>query len=198
MFKPNTLLILGAGACVEVGMPTGMTLAEKIANLCSRTQRPGEQLFDDLQAAVRDGTEMNRLLGAANVIRAGVRQTKSIDRFIDKHDDNQDVRNVGKITIVRAIQMAEQHVRDTKYFPGTMHGTAFSFFDNSWFVPFVRAAGQDIPKRDMKRIFEGLKIINFNYDRCLEEFLRHWRMHEYAIADGEAHALVETLDMLRP
>jgi len=65
-------------------------------------------------------------------------------------------------------------------------------------VPFVRAAGQDIAKRNLERIFEGVTIINFNYDRCLEEFLRHWLMSEYAIRDYEAHALVETLNMLRP
>jgi len=121
LFKPNTLLILGAGACQEVGMPTGKALAEKIATLCSQTKRPDDQLFGDLHAAVRDMTEMSQLLDAASIIRTGVCRAESIDRFIDKRDDNQDVRSVGKITIVRAIQMAEQNVHNTKYFRGTMH-----------------------------------------------------------------------------
>lgn len=58
--------------------------------------------------------------------------------------------------------------------------------------------GRGVPKEDLSRIFNHVSFIVFNYDRCIEHFLRHALKHLYAIEDQEAQSMVEGLRIIHP
>ena len=54
------------------------------------------------------------------------------------------------------------------------------------------------PAQDADQVFSNLAIICFNYDRCVEQFLIHWRARAYALQFEEVRPLLAKLPILRP
>src|SRR4051794_20762014 len=115
MFKRRTLFVIGAGASKEVTFPIGPELAAAIAD----NMRPARSRMDD--ASIGDEAlieEYRRRIGhdksyadfiaSAKRIHEGIELTSSVDDFLNVHQKNPLLVEVGKAAIIRAIIAAER------------------------------------------------------------------------------------------
>lgn len=200
MFKPNTVLIVGAGASKEVDLPVGTELVDQIASSVSFKRDELTNRLPEHHDLVRE--LMNRAgpdnlrhyeRAAAQMI-GGMRSAESVDRFIDRNRDDDYIRTLGKAAIVKAIAFDE---RKSKLFAdkgGPILGR--SVIDDTWYWPFVKMLLEGSPPLD--ELFDGLSVICFNYDRCIEHYLTCELMRSYHIDRKEAAKLVGRLDIWHP
>ena len=112
MVENNTVIVVGAGASNEVGLPTGAGLKDKIADLLDfrfehgvRLIRGSHLIYDALRLKVRG--DVNPYLHAAHHIRGALPQAKSIDDFLEIHKDDEKIELCGKLAIVQSVLAAE-------------------------------------------------------------------------------------------
>lgn len=202
MFRRKTLFILGAGASQEADLPIGAKLAEYISELLAANSiagptdpsHPGQQLLSQLYH--RFPLANNGYDRAAQLISGGVRLTKSIDDFLDRHSDKEHVQRVGKTAIARSILDAESGSFFHKYrFNGR---EMLAELDKTWYIKFFRMLGSDIKAANVSQIFDNVAFIVFNYDRCLEYFLENALKLVYDIARDDAQSIVDELNIIHP
>jgi hypothetical protein len=126
MLKKRTVFVIGAGASAEFGLPVGSQLQQHIAELVNMKfedfgyqQKSGDaKLFESLKREHR--SEINAYIEAGRHIHDAVGLSHSIDNFMDSHQSNSRVVEVGKLGIARAITKAE---RQSKLFvdPSNSH-----------------------------------------------------------------------------
>jgi hypothetical protein len=204
MFKKKLLFVVGAGASREFGPPVGKTLASTIKNkmdirfdrMNSNIGHGDLDLFMNLTGQMRK--DVNELQQAAWLIRDGIGLAQSIDDFLDLHRTNSYVNLYGKAAIVKCILEAER--ASILYFGGPATDDYFNpdKCAETWIVKFLHMLGRGVPREDLPGIFNQVSFIVFNYDRCIEHFLRHALKHLYAIDDEEAQSMVAGLRVIHP
>lgn len=206
MFRAKTVLVIGAGASVEVGLPMGPDLLKQIVNLTHITfehyrQKEGDPaIFQALELILDEGgavTKINEHLHAAWQLSASSKQAISIDNVIDALEDPR-IELVGKIGIVRAILKAESESAAFKKIgnePGTLD---LSKFDSTWYSSLTKILTENVRKSNVDSIFENLKIVNFNYDRCLEHYLPFSLGSYYGIKPDTFREIMQGLVIHRP
>jgi hypothetical protein len=204
VFKRRTLFILGAGASAEVGLPVGKPLAniigKKMDILFERLHIPvGEgdmDLFNNITNQMRG--EVQEFQRAGWAIRDGIGFAQSIDDFLDQHRNDPHVNEYGKAAIVRTILEAER--RSALYFGGDSGIETFKAerFADTWLVKFMYMLGRGIPRENVRQIFDNVAFIVFNYDRCIEFFLRNALRQLYSVSDQDAQSIVDDLTIIHP
>jgi hypothetical protein len=206
MFRAKTLFILGAGASAEVGLPIGAKLLEEIGKLTDIKFQGGQQVSGDhhllaaLKAVLNEGQEVARLnehLHAAWQLGASAQQALSIDNVIDALEDER-VELVGKLGIVRAIHEAERESRYFRDSDNRYDRIELSRFKDTWYDSFTKLLTEGVRKSEVDRIFDNLTIINFNYDRCLEQYLPFSLANYYGLMPDAVRALMPKLPTHRP
>jgi hypothetical protein len=205
MLKGQTLIVVGAGASAELGLPTGSDLKKNIAKLLdirfddwgSRLISGDHQICDALRAHVSGGG-INPHLHAAWRIRDALPQAISIDNFIDCHQDDALLTICGKLGIVRGIPKAEK--KSALYVDprGQKRHPNFAAFSDTWFEPIMQLLTQNCQLAGLQERLSRLTFVIFNYDRCVEHFLYHGLQSYYGIPDGEAAKLLRTLTIYHP
>jgi len=203
MFKRQTLFILGAGASVEVGLPTGPVLTQQIRKKMDiRFERGHDPIGEGDMNLYRRLTQMmqkevDEYQDAAWLIRNGISLAQSIDDFLDLHRTNKRVNLYGKAAIVQSILQAERQSRLhlDAWGDGTFHPEHLA---NTWFVKFMHMLARGIPIENVREIFDSVSFIVFNYDRCIEHFLSHALKNLYGIQDREAKEIVDGLRIIHP
>jgi hypothetical protein len=204
MFKRQTLFILGAGASVEAGLPAGKALAQAIGKKMDiRFQLGNRQVgAGDMELYVQMTSQLRRDVpqyqNAGWLIRDGIGLAQCIDDFLDQHRTNAHLNLYGKAAIVKSILEAE---RASKLYFRDVSGIERLDTDrvaDTWFVKFVHMLGRGIPKEDAREIFDRVSFITFNYDRCVEHFLRLALQRLYGIRDQEAADIVSDLHIIHP
>jgi hypothetical protein len=198
MFRRRTLFVLGAGASAEADLPVGVGLAKIIS-----------RMLDVHPGGVPNGTAemlLSQLYGkfpladngyhrAAVVISDGVRFAKSIDDFLDRQSDNENVQRVGRAAIVKSILAAERN----SFF--SLHPRSASTLDRletTWYMKFFRVLGSEVTTSNVRQIFDNVAFIVFNYDRCLEYFLLNALQQTYNIPEAEALSILSDLTIIHP
>jgi hypothetical protein len=69
---------------------------------------------------------------------------------------------------------------------------------NTWFVKFMHMLGRGVPKEDVREILDKVAFVVFNYDRCVEHFLKHALRKLYHINEDEAASIVADLHIIHP
>lgn len=208
MLRGQTLIVVGAGASAELGLPTGQELKKNIAKLLdirfddwgSRMVSGDTEILEALrshaqQAGARD---INPYIHAAWRIRNAMPQAISIDNFIDSHQNDTRLTLCGKLGIVRGILHAEKksalHVdrRSDKRHPN------FAAFSETWFEPIMQLLTQNCQLSGIGDRLSRLTFVIFNYDRCVEQFLYHGLQNYYGIDEAGAAALLKNLKIYHP
>lgn len=203
MFRRRTLLVVGAGASNEVGLPIGSTLASRIAKKLTPKEDDitGVTSFEDhdlYAPLLRGPISIREYLKAARLISNGVLLSNSIDAFLNIHVKDGGVTQLGKAAIVRAILEAERHSLlhvDQSNVYNTMN---FTKLEGTWYVKLMRIMGSSIDPSEVHRAFETVDFIIFNYDRCVEQFLLYSLQALYGMGLKEAHALVGAANIIHP
>lgn len=200
MLHKKTVIVLGAGASAEFGLPVGAGLAQNISNALH---------FDDINNISFSGrggrllraihqTGGKQMLLAAQAISKGVILSSSIDSFLDNHKLDDDIVKVGKMAILDQISQAE-YSSSLYYSNSNAHNRInFNKLLNSWLLKLYRLISAKVSADSVCSIFDNLTIINFNYDRCVEQFLIGALEVNYRIDNRMASKIVRSLKIIRP
>jgi len=203
----SLVLIIGAGASSEVGLPLGAELKEHIARLLDIRYNAYVKVSGD---AVIDGAfrllsqhvdesqgDINPYLKASRHIRDAMPQAISIDNFIEAHRRNALIKDVGKLAIVRSILLAEQSSKLVELSASNYHTRFYSVRD-TWFNLFFQVLTESCDVDGLEQRFARVAIVSFNYDRCLEHYLFHALMNYYRIGAARAASLLRHLKIYHP
>lgn len=207
MFRSRTLFVVGAGASSEVRLPIGRGLTERIAELVDITFAHGNLSPTsgelEIYNCYKRAAEVDKKLTAEGLRRAGVKLaqamplTASIDNYLDAHQESSEVIVCGKLGIARAILDAEK--RSDLYFdPRYGSGGIFTDAKHTWYVRFFRMLVSDIPKRQVDEVLSNVSFIIFNYDRCVEHFLRYALATYYDLDEQLANEIVGRAKIIHP
>lgn len=209
MIERRTALIIGAGASSECGLPTGSELKDRIAELLNIRFEDGyhrtsgdDIVYDALRSAARQAeppvSDMNLFWNACRRITDAMPQARSIDSFIDAHQGDKILELCGKVAIVRSILEAEKKsllYTDPRTGQQKPH---FETLQNTWLNLFFQLLTESCKFEDLKKRFDGLTLIVFNYDRCIEHFLFYALQNYYSVSSEEASALLGQLAIFHP
>jgi hypothetical protein len=204
MFRRKTLFILGAGSSYEAGLPTGVGLAKIIREKMDIRFEHGYQPIGggdhDLYGHIRETHRQDgdAFWKAVHRIKAGLGFAQSIDDFLDQHRSDAYVNLYGKAAIVRSILEAEAESKfyfDQSHRPDEFHPDKFA---DTWFVKFMYMLGRRVPRESVSGIFDNVRFIAFNYDRCVEHFLFNAVKRLYNLSDEEASWIIDELQIIHP
>jgi SIR2-like domain len=177
----KTVFIVGAGASTDFGLPLGSKLADDIRTrleeeLAAGGRLPGSILPLAIDANVR---------AAVEDLCGGLVLARSIDRLLDSRRDRPLVVEFGKRAIAKLIGEAEGEVEEATLVP-----TPVSSLDvggsrewasiqdvlvrskDSWLAHLFGLLCEGVSPSDSEKVFENCSFITFNYDRCIEQYLR--------------------------
>ena len=202
---PKTLMVLGAGASHEPGLPIGNELKGRIAELLDirfddggRTLQSGDvRIVEALRLHVQPNRDINPHCHAACHIAAAMPLAISIDNFLDAHRGDKKIELCGKLAIVQTILAAER--RSLLYHDETTR-QPFSHDQvcNSWFNSFFQLLTENCRAEDLEQRFSTLTLIVFNYDRCIEQYLYLALQTYYGMGPERAAALVKQMQIYHP
>ena len=208
MFEKKTTIVVGAGASAECLLPTGLGLKQRITQLLDirfdhGTQIAGDHtICDALRLAVKkddsSARDINPYLHAAWRIVRAIPQAISIDNYIDAHQGDSKLELCGKLAIVRSILDAERN--SLLYFSRANGEDApkFAALQETWFNAFLQLLTENCGKKGLPDRLSSIAIINFNYDRCIEQFLFYALQNYYDIPADEAAGLVKQIEIFHP
>lgn len=206
MFTRNTVFVIGAGASFELGLPVGEGLKKAISSLLNIlfpdgwTQTTGDhQIKDILKAkAQADGkNDWNYLLAKCWLIRDALPGSLSIDNLLDAHRADSEIALIGKLAIAKAILTSE---RSSKLFvdPRTDRELNFTDLAGTWLISLFQLLSEGVSKEKASSIFDNVKFVVFNYDRCLEKFLPIALQIYYGLSPQEASDLAARAAIIHP
>jgi len=143
---------------------------------------------------------VNDLMAAGRRIAKGINFSGSIDDYIHTHQHNELIKICGKLGIVQTIV---EYEKKSKLFIDT-NKRPHKFRDEngvlqSWLSKFmVLLQSQIIAETNLDHLFKNVMIINFNYDRCIEQFLYHALQDLYGVDGNRASKLIGSLRIFHP
>jgi hypothetical protein len=194
MLRKKTLLILGAGAGFDFGMPLGRDLAAHIARKVDIRFEGGHKMtsgdwliMESLGQVARQKNEnVNDYLHAGRLVRNGIDFTRSIDSFLHKHENEPKLQFCAKLAIARVI--GEQERSSSLYVDESKASSVFSRDDEvkaSWLSRLFYVLQEGVSRSQLDLLLRNFMVINFNYDRCLEHFMLHTIKRTYGASEAE-------------
>lgn len=207
--RNKTVLIIGAGASKEVGMPIGSELCVQIAE-CLKLVRPSgswvisDDVIQDSMLRYVGGAPPGQSRGsladyvqAAGQISTAMQIAVSIDNFLEAHQANPHIQLTGKAAIVRQITKSENRselCRATSSRPPTLGGLA-----NTWTATLFQMLSEGVGLEQVELLFSNLAIVNFNYDRTVEHFLLELiKIYYPSVPEPETIRLVRGIPHFHP
>jgi hypothetical protein len=191
--RKNIVFVVGAGAShgFEPEMGTGSYLFDNIRKRLDEEKEKGylTNILDGLERFDQPITQQDRTsflqeLDEYKKSQSEKELTCSIDDFLEKNKGNERFRTIGTFAIAFHVLGYE----------GACLGKA-SFDKSSW----LHEVNDFIVKYRLNTWsdrFVDLKIVTFNYDRLIEEFL--YRKHGQAIGDFMKNSLVHVYEKVSP
>jgi hypothetical protein len=208
MFNNRTVVVIGAGASNEAGLPTGAGLKDEIAKLLDiRFERGFDvksgdlTIIEALRVAAKKATNnpnINMYLPACRRIRDAMPQAMSIDNFIDVHSGDKNIELCGKLGIARAILKAEKSCKLRGDVSLVVPRLDFKAVEKTWYNSFLQLLAENCPSRDLPARLASLTLIIFNYDRCVEHFLYYALQNYYGMSGEEAASLIGSISIFHP
>jgi hypothetical protein len=165
MIKKKTTLVLGAGASVAYGFPTGNKLLEQ---LCDAERNLVEvALFRELGLLEKSAEIRESLLNSA---------ASSIDNFLSRKD-GVDLRT-GKLMLAYQLANCELHQQLLK------HGIEDDWYRYLWHHMLTEWRTPEELVGNNR-----LSVVTFNYDRSLEHFLTTVIAKTFGRTDGNANKI---------
>lgn len=202
-FQKSLVIVVGAGASNEVGLPLGSELKRSISSGLGFNFRGSERLSggsDLIMSAIeylsyhRPGAtrDFNEYFLACRTIFEAIPQAFSIDNLVDAHRGDARVEICAKIAIADAILSAE---RKSQLYTNKNPSWKidFSAIEGTWYARLwdliaARSRADTVAERLSK-----IAIVTFNYDRCIEHFLHSSLQNYYRVTPQQATALISNL-----
>jgi hypothetical protein len=203
MFHVPAVLILGAGASNEVGLPLGKELAAKISKLVDFRFEHGVRMVSgdaDLYSIIKQkfGSNVNEYRRAGAFIASGIQLADSIDDFLSLHQSDKKITIVGKLGIAKAILAAERKSGLCPRGDSGEETVDFKSLNDTWFVKLLKILSRDVRRENVEAFFTNVSFVNFNYDRCLEFFFWRSLQQLYGVNEHKAAEIVSHMKVFRP
>lgn len=205
-----TLLVLGAGASYDYGLPLGSGLIEMIrkeaaSSLFAKGRSDGTA-FDNHLANVCGKRPSLEQIVAIQKIAQGIWFSQSIDTFINDSDDPE-IEFVGKQLIGFLLSEAEKltglaeendgfknSIRSGKSRRGDQEVLIRQF----WLTNLFRIVRGQVRPKDLASRLSCLKVINFNYDRLFSHFFLNALKLYDVLVEEEAAELLSEIELIHP
>ncbi len=209
MFKRKTVLVVGAGASHEYGLPVGNDLKIRIAQTVGSLNDPipsGRNPSNFFWAVQDANVDVQQYTLAARHMKGGVMHASSIDRYLRVHDKDQYVQKLGKLAIVDRILAAERgsslmldtegqlNLPDISAKVRIQYGGA----KPDWLGELFISLQEDVTRDTIAEMFNNLTIVSFNYDRCIEHYIFHALRSFANIGEGQAAEAMTNLTVIHP
>lgn len=205
MFNKKTVFIIGAGASAEFNLPVGETLKSQIADLLhERSFNANNELSTKFRATLFQSfgiEESHKLLEHGTTLAESVESFVSIDEALHYFSENAGVVKLGKLAVAYLILEAE---RRSSLMAGDHPKHRLPILalpkpaSATWLSEFLSMALSFARRDDVRNIFSNVSIINFNYDRVVEQFLSR-QLHERAgLSESEGYVVASHLKIIRP
>lgn len=195
------VLVLGAGASQEFGLPTGKELKARIKGTLAPSSRGyGSQRFLDSEfdqefgryvSAGRASGEIGPYYDAARIISENMDWAPSIDNFLDTHRSNPHVVKLGKLAIAFHILKGEE---GSSLFvdPSNSRNSLDSDKSRETWVSFLFSKlVEGATLEDFQARLRTITFVSFNYDRCVQQFF-WWACRKYFDLSGvDARRVIE-------
>lgn len=203
MFQRKTLIVVGAGASMEVDLPSGRELTREIAELLNiafdhRTQKSGDYgLWKACETHAREAdSELEPYFAAARRIHGAMPQAASIDSFIDDHSGDKHIELCGKLAIVRSVLSAESRSKLIVTSDRSDAQLDYINLEPTWFNRFWSLLS--CPLDQLAERLASFAMIVFNYDRCIEHFLYYSLQNYYGVSAQQAADILTSLTIYHP
>lgn len=210
MGENKTVIIVGAGASHEVGLPTGQALLDDIqgkVNLidgnpsCQVVLNSLKFLCDSCPDEYSDKFLLNDFCDAGKRMCLALPNSKSIDNFLDTNRGDYCVELCGKLAIVEAILLSER--KSALYFDPIGKNPWIGFGNDkvrkSWFLKFMHELTENCTLGQLPDRLKKISFIVFNYDRCIEHYLFNAFQSTYSgVGPVEAAELMCYLSIVHP
>jgi hypothetical protein len=164
MITKPTLFILGAGASIPYGFPSGWDLRQGI---CEASQAVDADIVTKLNTILGIPTDALMLFS----MRFKLSRLNSIDSFLSKHPEFSDI---GKAFIAALLIPKENDF----HFDQVTN-------DDDWYYALWNALVSNVSTIE-ELANNNIQIITFNYDRSLERFLHIAIKHTFRVTDQAA------------
>ncbi len=200
----KTVFVVGAGASVEIGLPTGSRLKDEISSLFnfSKTLSSSQNTVNDIlyELSISDGQEYNEYRQACAIISQSMALSRSIDNFIESRAENHRIAVCAKIAIALLISIAEQK---SFLFHDQKKGGRYLDFGrkelaNTWIVKFFQLLSERATLAEVQRRLSNIQFIIFNYDRCIEHALLHALCIVYCVDRETASNVLRAANFYHP
>jgi hypothetical protein len=168
MLKRKTVFVLGAGASVPFGFPTGAELSREIVE----RSNTGEYVYNTLKGTGFGDQQIERF--RQSFFGSG---RNSIDAFLEHRPDHLEI---GKAAIAATLIPYERHER------------VFTFDNGNWLRYLFDQMNTSFDQFGKNE----LSIVTFNYDRCVEYFLFTALKNSYGKPDAECIEAVNQIPII--
>ena len=206
----RTVFVIGAGANVEIGMPSGDELMNKIAKRLDfywdrNTKAKGDSLifsafreYSKGNDNIPDDDKVKKLIDAAKNISDAMSLSISIDNFIESRRGDHEIALCGKLAIVRSILDAEQHCTLFHVYNLKDSTRELIRLNNSWYPSLFKKITEGCRIDELPQRLNDISFIIFNYDRCFEYFMYNALMTYYRIDHQEAKEFIQRMKIIHP
>lgn len=204
----KNVIVVGAGASQEFGLPTGVELTSKLQELLSfefddwgRAKPNGIncELYDGIEALARGSQKpIGHFLESAGKICKNMSLAPSIDNFLDTHKENLELVSVGKLAIATAISQSEKK-SNLWIDPSNIYNRlGFDRASETWASVFFKIIAAKRNFESFLAALESITFISFNYDRCIRQFFVNAAMSYFDLEPAEAIRVMEALRVVHP
>lgn len=206
MFRPNTLFVLGAASSEDFGFPLGGDLKSKIAERFSfKNSNYGEPIFRDSDVAkifysltVNEADPLTRQAArrVAEITNRGVGLARSIDHFLEMRKSEPGLSRFVKAVIAAIIHGYETKCPELRK-DSLRKGHELNF-DKKWHQQFAQMCFEDATEGMVPEALKRISVINFNYDRSFEQFIKIALARLYSLDWSTASELSKNLVVTHP
>ena len=146
-------------------------------------------------ARLQFGGQIQPVLDACAHIHKNVLLSGSIDQFLSSHQAERVVVICAKLAIATQIARAERecHLNDTINRPSH---SDFVYLKDTWLPRLWSRLQNGEPIGEWNKFFDNFRVITFNYDRCIEQFLSLALNRFCKVEIGEATEAIEKLPIV--
>jgi hypothetical protein len=200
MFLKKTVFVIGAGASVEFGMPSGEKLKGEVEELLGiKARNSNTDKFTYFRGTLINqfGSEWSELLEVGPELSEALPSFISIDEALHYFSANERIVRLGKLAIGHLILQAER--KSCSVSPDERTDRIdITRSVSTWLNEFLSIALSFARQSEISRLFENVSFVNFNYDRVLEQFLLAALIRRGRLSENTAQQVVMGLNVIRP
>jgi hypothetical protein len=206
MFTDRTVIVVGAGASKEFGLPLGVELIEQIGWLLKiKSQPPYLQLnSDSFTKAFRmeffeelKNKRIDSYIPKFERIKRAMPLSVSIDNFFAV-DNDPEIERICKIAISNVILSAESKsdiYADIVNYPNNVKR---EISKKHWIHALFQKLQTGITRANIDEFGKNCKIISFNYDRSITHYITIAIMDYFSISFVEARTICNQIEIIYP